>query len=42
MTLAEIGSRLGAGSKGAKGEARARIFDGFEIVDRHWRSQRAA
>lgn len=36
LTLAEIGSRLGAGSKGAKGEARARIFDGFEIVDRYW------
>ena len=36
LTLAEIGQRLGAGSKGAKGEARARIFDGFEIVDRYW------
>ncbi|MDW9545591.1 hypothetical protein GOA55_25975 [Sinorhizobium meliloti] len=42
LTLAEIGARLGAGSKGAKGEARARIFDGFGIVDRFWRSQRAA
>lgn len=39
LTLAEIGARLGAGSKGAKGEARARIFDGFEIVDRYWRTQ---
>ncbi len=39
MTLDEIGKRLGAGSKGAKGEARARIFDGFGIVDRHWRAQ---
>ncbi len=38
LTLEEIGKRLGAGSKGAKGEARARVFDGFEIVDRHWRS----
>lgn len=37
LTLAEIGVRLGAGSKGAKGEARARIFDGFGIVDRFWR-----
>lgn len=42
LTLAEIGERLGAGSKGAKGEARARIFDGFGIVDRFWRSQTAA
>jgi len=40
LTLEQIGKRLGAGSKGAKGEARARIFDGFEIVDRHWRAQR--
>jgi len=40
LTLAEIGARLGAGSKGAKGEARARIFDGFEVVERHWRAQR--
>lgn len=39
LTLAEIGARLGAGSKGAKGEARARIFDGFGIVDRYWRQQ---
>ncbi|UXS08698.1 hypothetical protein [Agrobacterium tumefaciens] len=39
LTLDEIGKRLGAGSKGAKGEARARIFDGFGIVDRHWRTQ---
>lgn len=39
ITLADIGARLGAGSKGAKGEARARIFDGFEIVDRHWQAQ---
>ncbi|AEH77527.1 hypothetical protein SM11_chr0244 [Sinorhizobium meliloti SM11] len=39
LTLAEIGARLGAGSKGAKGEARARIFDGFGIVDRFWRTQ---
>lgn len=39
LTLDEIGKRLGAGSKGAKGEARARIFDGFGIVDRHWRAQ---
>lgn len=37
LTLAEIGERLGAGSKGGKGEARARIFDGFGIVDRYWR-----
>lgn len=36
LTLEEIGKRLGAGSKGAKGEARARIFDGFGIVDRYW------
>lgn len=40
LTLEAIGKRLGAGSKGAKGEARARIFDGFGIVDRHWRGQR--
>lgn len=39
-TLEEIGKRLGAGSKGAKGEARARIFDGFGIVDRYWSAQR--
>ncbi len=39
LTLDEVGKRLGAGSKGAKGEARARIFDGFGIVDRHWRAQ---
>ncbi|MET3854427.1 hypothetical protein [Rhizobium sp. OAE497] len=36
LTLDEIGKRLGAGSKGGKGEARARIFDGFTIVDRFW------
>lgn len=42
MTLEAIGRRLGAGSKGAKGEARARIFDGFEIVDRFWRGRRRA
>lgn len=42
MTLEEIGKRLGAGSKGAKGEARARIFDGFGIVDRFWQEARAA
>ncbi|MBB2720571.1 hypothetical protein EFR00_17550 [Rhizobium sophoriradicis] len=42
MTLEAIGKRLGAGSKGAKGEARARIFDGFEIVDRFWRDRRRA
>ncbi|WP_457660954.1 hypothetical protein [Sinorhizobium medicae] len=42
LTLADIGARLGAGSKGAKGEARARIFDGFGIVDRYWRQQREA
>lgn len=40
LTLAEIGERLGAGSKGGKGEARARIFDGFGIVDRFWQGQR--
>ncbi|PDT09778.1 hypothetical protein [Rhizobium sp. M1] len=40
LTLETIGKRLGAGSKGAKGEARARIFDGFEIVDRFWRGRR--
>lgn len=40
LTLAEIGARLGAGSKGAKGEARARIFDGFGIVDRFWGQRR--
>ena len=40
LTLEEVGKRLGAGSKGAKGEARARIFDGFGIVDRYWRGQR--
>ena len=39
LTLEEIGKRLGAGSKGAKGEARARVFDGFELVDRYWRAQ---
>lgn len=39
LTLDEIGKRLGAGSKGAKGEARARIFDGFGIIDRYWRTQ---
>jgi hypothetical protein len=38
LTLDEIGKRLGAGSKGAKGEARARVFDGFGILDRYWRS----
>jgi hypothetical protein len=38
-TLEEIGKRLGAGSKGAKGEARARVFDGLGIVDRYWRRQ---
>jgi hypothetical protein len=38
-TLEEIGGRLGAGSKGAKGEARARIFDGFGILDRYWGRQ---
>lgn len=37
LTLEEIGKKLGAGSKGAKGEARARIFDGFGILDRYWR-----
>ena len=42
LTLYDIGLRLGAGTKGAKGEARARIFDGFEIVDRYWRVNRAA
>ncbi|MBB4290604.1 hypothetical protein GGE16_002644 [Rhizobium leguminosarum] len=42
LTLDAIGKRLGAGSKGAKGEARARIFDGFEIVDRFWRGRRRA
>lgn len=42
MTLEAIGKALGAGSKGAKGEARARIFDGFGIVDRYWRTARAA
>ena len=36
-TLAEIGKALGAGIKGGKGEARARIFDGFDIVDRYWK-----
>lgn len=39
LTLDEIGKRLGAGSKGAKGEARARVFDGFGILDRYWRMQ---
>ena len=38
FTLDEIGRRLGAGSKGAKGEARARVFDGFGILDRYWRA----
>lgn len=42
LTLEKIGQLLGAGVKGAKGEARARIFDGFAIVDRHWRGARAA
>ncbi|WP_417426256.1 hypothetical protein [Hoeflea sp.] len=42
LTLEEIGKLLGAGVKGAKGEARARIFDGFEIVDRYWRGVMAA
>lgn len=44
LTLEEVGQRLGAGSKGGKGEARARIFDGFTIVDRFWqgRLRRAA
>lgn len=42
LTLEEIGKRLGAGIKGAKGEARARIFDGFGIVDRYWRGVMAA
>jgi hypothetical protein len=40
LTLDEIGKRLGAGSKGAKGEARARIFDGFGILDRYWRTRK--
>ncbi len=39
LTLDEIGKRLGAGSKGAKGEARARVFDGFGILDRYWSTQ---
>ncbi|MVA71487.1 hypothetical protein GOZ81_10410 [Agrobacterium vitis] len=39
LTLDEIGKRLGAGSKGARGEARARVFDGFGILDRHWHTQ---
>lgn len=39
MTLEAIGKQLGGGSKGAKGEARARIFDGFEIVDRFWQQR---
>ncbi len=38
-TLDEIGRALGAGSKGAKGAARAWIFDGFQIVDRYWQLQ---
>ncbi len=42
LTLEEIGKRLGAGSKGAKGEARARVFDGFGIVDRYWECGRMA
>lgn len=42
LTLEDVGSRLGAGSKGAKGEARAQIWNGFYIVDHYWRSQRAA
>jgi hypothetical protein len=42
LTLDEVGKRLGAGSKGGKGEARARIFDGFHIVDRFWQLRRAA
>lgn len=42
LTLEAIGKRLGAGSKGAKGEARARIFDGFGIVDRYWQVKRRA
>lgn len=42
LTLAEIGECLGAGSKGGKGEARARIFDGFCIVDRFWQERRLA
>ncbi len=41
LTLEQIGKRLGAGSKGAKGEARARVFDGFGIVDRFWRLRAA-
>ncbi len=42
LTLEGIGKRLGAGSKGAKGEARARVFDGFGIVDRYWHHRRRA
>lgn len=39
LTLSEIGKRLGAGSKGGKGEARARVFDGLDICDRYWRRE---
>jgi hypothetical protein len=38
-TLDAIGRARDAGSKGAKGAARAWIFDGFQIVDRYWRGK---
>ncbi|MBY5563594.1 hypothetical protein [Rhizobium leguminosarum] len=40
-TLEAIGRALGAGSKGAKGAARAWVFDGFQIVDRFWQRRAA-
>jgi len=42
MTFEAIGLELGAGSKGARGSARAWVFDGFQIADRFWRSVRMA
>lgn len=40
-TLEKIGLDLGFGTKGCKGAARALIFTGIEIVDRHWQRQAA-
>ena len=41
LTLSEIAERHGAGNKGAKGAARARISDGFGIVDRYRRRRKS-
>lgn len=41
-TLERIGLDLGFGTKGCKGAARALIFAGMQIVDRHWQTRVAA